>query len=98
MDIAERRDYSLNCLMFKCIHGNAPNYLSDRIAMKVDINEYETRSSQNMDVYLPTLQKSVYRNSLMYLGGYGWNALPPTLKDVNNISDFKMLYKKTMFA
>ena len=48
--------------MFKAIHGIAPTYLSDRIVMNFDVNGYDTRGS-DMDLYLPTLGKEVYRSS-----------------------------------
>ena len=35
--IRERRDYFLCVLMFKCIHGLAPHYLSNDVTMHVDI-------------------------------------------------------------
>ena len=57
--------------MFKAIHGIAPTYLSDRIVMNFDVNGYGTRGS-DVDLYLPTLRKEVYRNSFMYKGGKLW--------------------------
>ena len=32
--------------MFKCIHGLTPNYLRNDVTMYVDINGYDTRSSE----------------------------------------------------
>ena len=51
--IHERRDYFLCILMFKCIHGFAPHYLCNDVIMYIDINGYNTRSAENMDLYLP---------------------------------------------
>ena len=44
--VKERRDYFLCVLMFKCIHGLAPNYLSNDVTMYVDIHGYDTRSGE----------------------------------------------------
>ena len=55
--IRERRDYFFLTLMFKAIHGIAPNYLSDRIDMHFDIYGYDTREAGSMNVYLPTVHK-----------------------------------------
>ena len=48
--VKERRDYFLCVLMFKCIHGLAPNYLRNDVTMYVDIHGYDTRSGENMDL------------------------------------------------
>ena len=50
--------------MFKSIHGIAPNYLSDRIDMHFDIHGYNTREADSMNVYLPTVHKEIYKNTL----------------------------------
>ena len=55
--IREHRDYILCALMFKCIHGLVPHYLSNDVTMVVDIHGYNTRSSVNMDLYAPRCTK-----------------------------------------
>ena len=59
--IRERRDYFLCVLMFKCIHGLAPHYLSNDVNMHVDIHGYDTRSAENMDLYIPRCTKGIYK-------------------------------------
>ena len=59
--IRERRDYSLCVIMFKCIHGLAPHYLSNDVTMHVDIHGYDTRSAENMDLYIPRCAKEIYK-------------------------------------
>ena len=88
----DRRDYFLTILMFKAIHGIAPTYLSDRIVMNFDVNGYDTRGS-DMDLYLPTLRKEVYRNSFMYMVGKLWNDLPEFVQNSTNIESFKHNYR-----
>ena len=61
--------------MFKAIHGIASTFLSDRVVMNFDVNDYDTRWS-DMDLYIPTLDKEAYRNSFTYMGGQLWNELP----------------------
>ena len=91
--IRERRDYFLSTLMFKAIHGIAPNYLSDRIDMHFDIHGYNTREAGSMNVYLPTVHKEMYKNSFLYLGGKLWNDLPDFVKNSTNIDTFKRNYR-----
>ena len=91
-NICDRRDYFLTILMFKAIHGITPTYLSDRIVMNFDVNSYDTRGS-DMDLYLPTLRKEVYRNIFMYIGGKLWNDLPEFVQNSTNIESFKHNYR-----
>ena len=49
----EKRDYFLCVIMFRCIHGLAPYYLSNDVTMHVDIDGYDTRSAENTNLYIP---------------------------------------------
>ena len=93
MNIEERRNYFLTKLTFESILGTAPDYLSCRIQMRVDVHGYQTRSSHNNDVYPPTVKKSIYKTSLLYAGAVLWNGLPIHIKECTNIDDFKREYK-----
>ena len=46
--IRKRRDDFLTALLFKSIHGIAPHYISDRIAMRFDIHGYGTREASQL--------------------------------------------------
>ena len=55
MNVHQRRDYFMSILMFKCIHGLAPDYLCNEITMQNEISERTTRSlsSLNIKVHVP---------------------------------------------
>ena len=91
--IEERRDYFLATLMFKSIHGLAPAYLCNQVVMNFDVNGYDTRGTDSMNVYLPKLKKDIYKNSFLYKGGQVWNCLPDVVKDSPNLEAFKYYYK-----
>ena len=91
--IRERRDYFLCVLMFKCIHGLAPHYLSNDVTMHVDIHGYDTRSAENMDLYIPRCAKEIYKRSFLYKGSSLWNKLPPWVKESTSLNDFKHNYR-----
>ena len=91
-NIRQRRDYFITTLMFKSIHGLAPNYLCDNVTMNFDINGYNTRGCDNMNVYIPRPYKEIYRNSFAYQGAVLWNALPPEVKESANLDEFKAGY------
>ena len=62
--IRERRDHFLCVLMFKSIHGLSPHYLSIDVTMHVDIHGYDTRSAENVDLYIPRCTKEIHKISL----------------------------------
>ena len=88
-DIRSRRDYFMQMFMFKAIHGLTPHYISDCIDMNFDVNGYNTRSSNTMNVHLPTPRKEIYKNGFIYSGGKTWNALPSDVKESTNIESFR---------
>ena len=92
-NIQERRDYFLCVLMFKCIHGLAPHYLSNDVTMHVDIHGYDTRSAENMDLYIPRCAKEIYKRSFLYKRSSLWNKLPPWVKEYTSLNDFKHNYR-----
>ena len=92
-DLDQRVKYFTSTLMFKCIHETAPYYLSDNVTMMVDILPYNTRSTVNMDVYVPKCNTAYYKNSFCYNGAKVWNSLPDVVKDSANINQFKYNYK-----
>ena len=91
--IRERRDYFLCVLMFKCIHGLAPHYLSNDVTMHVDIHGYDTRSAENMDPYIPRCANEIYKRIFFYKGSSLWNKLPPWVKESTSLNDFKHSYR-----
>jgi len=93
----ERRDFLAASLMFKCIHEQAPHYLSDQVVMMCDIQPYGTRSTYNMDVYVPPARTEQFKRSFQYAGAVIWNGLTDTIKDSPTYDKFKLNYKKEYF-
>ena len=79
--------------MFKCIHGLAPNYLRNDVTMHVDIHGYNTRSGENMDLYVPRVIKDIYKRSFSYMATNLWNQLPTDVKESATLDSFKQNYK-----
>ena len=95
-NISERRDYFICKLIFQCIHGLAPSYLSDRIIMSEDMRRFAGRDAYAVNVYLPRVKKVPFKQSLMFLGGTLWNSLPTTIKNSVSLSQFERRYKSTI--
>ena len=92
--VAERRDYFLSKLTFESIHGLAPDYLSNRIVMRLDIHPYRTRSANSSDVYPPRVKKEIFKRSLEYAGAIAFNSLPSRLKESADLETFKRNYRR----
>ena len=82
MSVSQRRDYFMSILMFKSIHGLAPNYMCDEINMQCDIAERSTRSLNFNNAVVPYVSLESFRNYFAYRGPVLWNALPLVLKNV----------------
>ena len=72
--------------MFKAIHGIAPNYLSDRIDMHFDIHGYDSREAGSMNIYLPTVDKEMYKNSFFI---FGWQALEWSVRFCEELYEYR---------
>ena len=80
LSISQRINYFLCVLVFNCIHGNAPRYLSDSIDMASRIHDINTRLNMSSDVDVPLGRTHYMRSSFIYRGAVAWNALPNAVK------------------
>jgi len=96
--VEERYKYLLSTLMFKSIHGLAPNYLCDNVTMLCDIVPYNTRFAYNNNVHKPKPNTNKFKQSFVYKGADAWNQLPESVKDCTKLNTFKYNYKKVIFS
>ena len=71
----QRQNYRKMCLIFKCIHGLVPEYLSDQIIMACDVHSYGTRHASSMNIYTPKPHTEMLKRALVYDGAIKWNNL-----------------------
>ena len=91
--LSERVVYFTSTLMFKCLNGLAPNYLSHMFTFHNDIVERPTRLSDQLLLYMPKPKTEIYRQSLLYKGSLIWNNIPLEIKQSENLGHFKHLLK-----
>ena len=96
-ELADRRRFHTACLMFKCIHGIAPNYLSDQVTLLSEVSPYNTRRANSLDVIVPTVNKSIFKRSLSYNGAIIWNSIPDSIRNADDLQSFKLKYKRFYF-
>ena len=95
MNVNERFLYFERLLMFKCIHGMAPDYLTNGIIMDIEIRNVNTRT-HDMNVYIPFPKNELAKQSIYYSAGQNWNDLQPDLKEITNINGFKKALKRNV--
>ena len=88
----ERYKYTTSCLIYKCVHGSVPTYLSDHILFEFEVHNYQTRGAINNNLYLPLPKKEKYKQSIFYNGAIFWNSLNDFIRDSHNIDAFKRNY------
>ena len=89
MNVHQRRDYFMSILMFKCIHGLAPDYLCNEITMQNEISERTTRSLSSFKVHVPYASIECFKKYFIYRGPVLWNALPVHIKECTTLDMFK---------
>ena len=92
-----RRDYFLNMLMYKCIHGTAPLRLCNEIEMYFDRHGLNTRNASSLNVVLPKPNTEMFKQSFRYSGANIWNSLHNALQNATTLPSFKRIYKQTFF-
>ena len=81
-------------MTFKCLYGQAPNYLIDLITIKKQ-SGYSLRSNESIFLELPgikthpTLGDHAFQSAAPYL----WNALPSAIRIVKTWDTFKTAVK-----
>ena len=85
MTINQRYVYFTSFLMYKCLNGLSPPYLSS-LFHYVNSN---THSSSNNDLSVPRPHTEIFERSLAYAGPKLWNKIPLSIREVSNMSAFK---------
>lgn len=100
LKIPYRITYKLCVTVYRCLHGLAPQYLSDYC---VRLSETQSRSSRNRralsgNLVVPRTRLKTYgQRSFAVSGPTAWNSLPDNLKNEHSFSNFKSKLKTHLF-
>ena len=98
MTIKQRVEYQRSVLMYKCLSGLAPNYLSDLFQYTEPNHQYALRSINNiLQLIVPKAKTEQFKSSFSYAGASTWNKLPSTIKCVSSLESFKLFYQRNIF-
>ena len=85
LDVADRLNYKIGLLVYKCLHGLAPGYPSDQcIPASTFAGRANMCSSTRLDrlLYVPrTKTKTLGPQGFYYASSAVWNSLPADLRD-----------------
>ena len=92
----DRRDFLIVLLIYKCVNGLAPTYLSDLLVFMEEVHSLNTRQAGLNCLYVQQAKTQYYQKSLVVHGAKLWNNLTPVIWNATTTSAFKYLYKRYM--
>ena len=103
LDVEERVNYKIGLLVYKCLHGLAPSYLSDQcISASSFAGCANMHSSLRLDwqLYVPrTKTKTLGPRGFYYASSAVWNSLPADLRDPRlSLHSFRTKLKSHFFT
>ena len=86
----ERIDFKLAVLVYRCLHGLAPRYLSDYIQSVTDSNRRRLRLSSSSQLMIRrTRLSTVGDRAFPVAGSRFWNSLPPDVTSAPTLTVFR---------
>jgi len=101
LDMSERVHFRIATTVYRCLHGTAPEYLSELCTpVNQRLSRYRLRSSQSNQLVVPPVKLSTYGPRLFAVAvPTTWNSLPEYLRDPElSIDSFRRQLKTFLFA
>ena len=89
LKFADRIDYHKLVTVHKCLYGNAPEYLAEKVIYNTYDSTKQLRSNTNKLLKVPKSRTNIFQKSFAYSGPSIWNKLPGTLRFTKSICTFK---------
>ena len=86
LPIEQRIRFKLCVLVFKCLHGQGPIYLSDMLMAHVPARQL--RSSHSNLLVIPKTNSKYGERSFRYAGACEWNAIPSYIRSIKTLNGF----------
>ena len=95
LPVKQRIVFKVLLLIFRCIHNTAPAYLCDLITVKKPT--YRTRSANHLSLNYKTPSSNYSARAFSIYGPMIFNALPETIRDIDDFKSFKKEIKTFLF-
>ena len=94
LSFPKRVQYHTCIMMYKTLHGSAPEYMSNLFVKPSEVHTRNLRSIDNETLRIPYARTNVYDRSFAVTGAREWNALPYDIKRSGSIASFKFNLKQ----
>jgi hypothetical protein len=95
LPIRQRILYKLAVLTFKCIYGQAPDYLSELVNIRV--SSRALRTCEQTVLSIPLVRTATGQHSFYSAAPAIWNNLPPEIRSIYSLDGFKSKLKTFLF-
>ena len=92
LSMNQRRELHCMTMMYKILHGFAPNYLQDMFSYQNEIHtcNVNTRGSQDNQLWIDkSIKSKVHRDSFKFYVPCQYNKLPTKIRDSTSVNSFK---------
>jgi hypothetical protein len=96
----ERINYKLAVLVFKCLNGLAPSYLTSELHRVADIDaRRHLRSASTVELIVPRVRRpTIGGRAFPVAAARVWNGLPPRVTSSSSLLTFKKKLKTELFS
>ena len=96
---AERIDFKLAVLVYKCLHGAAPSYLADELCLSADLSpRRRLRSAPSSSLVVRrTRLSTIGDRAFPVAAAHVWNGLPQHVTSASSLSTFRRRLKTHLF-
>jgi len=97
--VLQRIQFKLCLLMYKALHGMAPDYLRQLCrSVSEDDARGSVRSAERGDLIVPRAATKFGDRAFAISGPLVWNSLPMTVRNSSTLSNFKSALKSHLFT
>ena len=97
--IPERIDFRLAVLVYHCMNGTAPRYLSSELQQVANIkSRRRLRYASSPSRHVPrSLHRTIGDRAFPVAAAEVWNVLPPAITSLPSLGEFKRALKTELF-
>ena len=84
-------------MMFKCMNGLAPKYVSDKFIRRSNVQSSNTRNKSKLNIDIALCKSVTAQRCFVYRASTIWNNLPDDTRNIQDLIVFIRSYKEMLF-
>jgi hypothetical protein len=96
LPVRQRIRFKICCIVWKCLHGEAPDYAKSLITVYNPARDL--RSASNISLVVRQPRTNLGRRAFVVAGPMIWNELPTAVRALTDFNDFKKCLKTFLFT